>query len=185
MFVFDTHLHTNYYSSCSVITPEELIQQAIQVRLDGIAITEHGIRWPNEKLDGLRRLADPHGLILINGQEVHTSTPPEWHGRRISGWRKNSSGKFGPGESRQKRGKTCSISARLIPDLQPSLDNHDGLIIRDFEAAPTTWVWAGQDIVYPHQIVTRLGELRAVVIAGPGRDILLLRAPQPPNLELS
>lgn len=75
MFVFDTHLHNSYYSSCSVITPEELIQQAIQVRLDGIAITEHGIRWPNEKFDGLRRLADPHGLILINGQEVHTSTP--------------------------------------------------------------------------------------------------------------
>lgn len=67
MLVFDTHLHISYYSSCAVITPEELIQQAIQVRLDGIAITEHGIRWPNEKLDGLRRLADPHGLILING----------------------------------------------------------------------------------------------------------------------
>ena len=75
MFVFDTHLHTNYYSSCSVVTPEELIQQAVQLRLDGIAITEHGIRWPEEKFDGLRRLADTHGLVLINGQEVHTYTP--------------------------------------------------------------------------------------------------------------
>jgi len=75
MFFFDLHLHTNYYSSCSVINPEELIQQAVQMRLDGIAVTEHGIRWPEEKFAELRRLADPHGLIILNGQEVHTYTP--------------------------------------------------------------------------------------------------------------
>ena len=45
------------------------------MRLDGIAITEHGIRWPDAKFDELRRLAEPHGLSLINGQEVHTSSP--------------------------------------------------------------------------------------------------------------
>lgn len=75
MFTFDIHLHTDYYSSCSVISPEQLIQRAIEMRLDGIAITEHGIRWPDAKFDDLRTLADPHGLILINGQEVHTSSP--------------------------------------------------------------------------------------------------------------
>ncbi len=72
MLVFDIHLHTDYYSGCSVISPEELIQRAVEIHLDGIAITEHGIRWPDDKFDELRRLADPHGLILINGQEVHT-----------------------------------------------------------------------------------------------------------------
>jgi predicted metal-dependent phosphoesterase TrpH len=72
MFTFDIHLHTDYYSSCSVISPEQLIQQAIEMRLDGLAITEHGIRWPDAKFDELRRLADPHGLILIDGQEVST-----------------------------------------------------------------------------------------------------------------
>jgi len=75
VFTFDIHLHTDYYSGCSVISPEQLIQRAIEMRLDGIAITEHGIRWPDAKFDELRRLAEPHGLILINGQEVHTSSP--------------------------------------------------------------------------------------------------------------
>jgi len=75
MFTFDIHLHTDYYSGCSVISPEQLIQRAVQIRLDGIAITEHGIRWPNEKFEELKRLADPHGLVLINGQEVHTYSP--------------------------------------------------------------------------------------------------------------
>lgn len=75
MFIFDTHLHTNYYSSCSDIDPEELIRRAVEIHLDGIAITDHGIRWPDEKFDNLRRLADPHGLILINGQEVQTYSP--------------------------------------------------------------------------------------------------------------
>jgi len=75
MLTFDIHLHTDYYSGCSVISPEGLIQRAAEVGLDGIAITEHGIRWPNEKFDELKSLADPYGLILINGQEVHTHSP--------------------------------------------------------------------------------------------------------------
>ncbi len=72
MAIFDIHLHTDYYSSCSLMHPGELIQQAVKLGLDGIAITEHGIRWPDEKFDELRRQAEPHGLILINGQEVNT-----------------------------------------------------------------------------------------------------------------
>ena len=75
MFTFDIHLHTDYYSSCSVISPEQLIQRAVEIRLDGIAITEHGIRWPDAKFAELQRLAEPQGLLLINGQEVHTSSP--------------------------------------------------------------------------------------------------------------
>jgi len=79
MFIFDIHLHTEYYSDCSVISPEQLIRRAIDLGLHGMAITEHGIRWPDEKFGELRRLADPHGLILINGQEVQTYSPR--HGR--------------------------------------------------------------------------------------------------------
>jgi len=72
MKTFDIHLHTDGYSRCSVINPEELIQRAVELHLDGIAITEHGIRWPDEKFETLKRLAEPHGLMLINGQEVQT-----------------------------------------------------------------------------------------------------------------
>jgi predicted metal-dependent phosphoesterase TrpH len=75
MMLFDLHLHTDYYSSCSAISPEELIRQAAVLKLDGIAVTEHGIRWPDDKFDFVRRLAEPHGLILIDAQEVQTYSP--------------------------------------------------------------------------------------------------------------
>jgi hypothetical protein len=73
--LFDVHLHTDFYSSCSAISPEELIRQAAALKLDGIAVTEHGIRWPDDKFDFVRRLAEPHGLILIDAQEVQTYSP--------------------------------------------------------------------------------------------------------------
>ncbi len=75
MMLFDLHLHTDYYSSCSAISPEELIRQAVVMKLDGIAITEHGIRWPDDKFDHLRKLAEPHELVLIDAQEVQTYSP--------------------------------------------------------------------------------------------------------------
>jgi len=74
MLAFDIHLHTRTYSDCSFISPPDLIHQAVQANLQGIALTEHGMRWPDEKFDELRRLADPHGLILINGQEIQASS---------------------------------------------------------------------------------------------------------------
>jgi hypothetical protein len=69
-------------------------------------------------------------------------------------------------------------------ERQPPLDKYDGLTTRDFESAPTAWVLADQEIVGPHEIVTGLGKLRAVDIAGPCRDLVLLFSPQPANLEL-
>jgi predicted metal-dependent phosphoesterase TrpH len=71
---FDLHLHTETYSDCSFIEPAELIRQAVRVGLQGIALTEHGMRWPEDKLDALRRLAEPDGLVLINGQEILASS---------------------------------------------------------------------------------------------------------------
>jgi len=75
MQAFDLHLHTKIFSDCSFIDPAELIPRAVQLGLHGIALTEHGVRWPDEKFDQLRKLADPHGLILINGQETLASSP--------------------------------------------------------------------------------------------------------------
>jgi predicted metal-dependent phosphoesterase TrpH len=73
MQAFDLHLHTQVYSDCSFIDPGELVRQAVRIGLGGIALTEHGMRWPEEKLDSLRRLADP-GLVLMNGQEILASS---------------------------------------------------------------------------------------------------------------
>ena len=74
MMTFDIHLHTRSFSDCSFISPEDLIRRAVEMHLNGIALTEHGMRWPDEKYDQLRKLADPHDLILINGQEIYTSS---------------------------------------------------------------------------------------------------------------
>jgi predicted metal-dependent phosphoesterase TrpH len=72
MMVFDIHVHTRKYSDCSFISPEELIHQAVETHLDGIAITEHGMRWPDEEFNKLQKLAASHGILLINGQEIYT-----------------------------------------------------------------------------------------------------------------
>ncbi len=72
MKVFDLHLHTSFYSSCSSIDPEALIRKAAELDLDGIALTEHGLRWPDEKFDHLHRIADSLGLVLLRGQEIST-----------------------------------------------------------------------------------------------------------------
>ena len=71
--IFDLHIHTRKYSDCSFINPEELILQAAAARLDGLALTEHGMRWPDKEFDGLQKLADSCGILLINGQEIYTA----------------------------------------------------------------------------------------------------------------
>jgi predicted metal-dependent phosphoesterase TrpH len=72
MIAFDIHVHTRRYSDCSFINPEELIAQSVETCLNGIAITEHGMRWPDEEFDKLQKLAASHGIVLINGQEIYT-----------------------------------------------------------------------------------------------------------------
>jgi hypothetical protein len=76
------------------------------------------------------------------------------------------------------------LPSPLVFDRQPPLEEYDGLIIRDFESSPTAWILADQEIVSPNKIVTGLGKLRAVDIAGPCWDMILLCAPDPPNLKL-
>lgn len=70
--VFDLHLHSNFYSTCSLMSPEDLLKRAASLKLNGLALTEHGIRWPDEKFAPLREIADSLGLVLLRGQEVQT-----------------------------------------------------------------------------------------------------------------
>ena len=100
MQAFDLHLHTKIFSDCSFIEPADLIPRAVRVGLQGIALTEHGVRWPDEKFDELRRLADPHGLLLINGQEILASSPRNGMEGEflVFGLRKSMVGSFSAGE---------------------------------------------------------------------------------------
>ena len=46
----DLHIHTNRYSGCSNLDPLALVRRARRIGLDGIALTEHGIRWTDEDI---------------------------------------------------------------------------------------------------------------------------------------
>ena len=66
----DLHIHTNRYSGCSNIDPAKLLKKARAVGLDGIALTEHGIRWSDDQIEQLRRASGVRDLLIIPGQEV-------------------------------------------------------------------------------------------------------------------
>jgi predicted metal-dependent phosphoesterase TrpH len=65
---FDLHVHTNL-SSCSSLTPEEILQHAKLRGLDGVCVTDHntmGIR--HHIAEGMQ----PDGLCVIFGMEYDT-----------------------------------------------------------------------------------------------------------------
>jgi len=69
---FDLHIHTHFsrtkrWGSASLIEPKQLLDHAVQIGLDGLAVTDH------DQIDGSRlvaELASHWGLIAIPGVEV-------------------------------------------------------------------------------------------------------------------
>jgi predicted metal-dependent phosphoesterase TrpH len=66
----DFHIHTNRYSGCSNIEPAHALKRAKQVGLGAIALTEHGIRWPDDEIEKLLKHCGVKDLVVIPGQEV-------------------------------------------------------------------------------------------------------------------
>ena len=66
----DLHIHTNRYSGCSNLDPLALVRRARRIGLDGIALTEHGIRWSDEDIQELRRRAKEDRLLVFPGEEA-------------------------------------------------------------------------------------------------------------------
>jgi predicted metal-dependent phosphoesterase TrpH len=66
----DLHIHTNRFSGCSNIEPVEALQQAKLLGLGAIALTEHGIQWPDEEIQNLLKYSGIKDLVIIPGQEV-------------------------------------------------------------------------------------------------------------------
>jgi hypothetical protein len=52
------HCHTDRYSQCSSIPPEELVAMAEAAGYEALFITDHNKIWPNTELDELRSLSD-------------------------------------------------------------------------------------------------------------------------------
>ncbi len=66
----DLHIHTNRYSGCSNLPPSGLLRKAREAGLDGIALTEHGIRWSDDNLQELVEASGVKDLLVLAGQEV-------------------------------------------------------------------------------------------------------------------
>ena len=69
MAVFDLHVHTVRGSSDSSLTPEQLIEHATRLNLDGLCLTEHGGGWTGPEL---KLRFDGSGLTVVQGLEVET-----------------------------------------------------------------------------------------------------------------
>ena len=63
------HVHTVRGSDCSVLTPEELIERAALIGLDGVCITEHDHIWRSPELEARAR---ERGILLFFGVEANT-----------------------------------------------------------------------------------------------------------------
>lgn len=68
--ILDLHIHTKRYSSCSILEPEELIEEAERIGLDGFCLTEHNTLWDP---DEVRALGRGHGLTILRGNEITTT----------------------------------------------------------------------------------------------------------------
>jgi len=66
----DLHIHTHPRSPCSAINPEDLLQKARRVGLDGLCLTEHQHRWDVEEIDNLSRNG---GIQIFQGNEITTN----------------------------------------------------------------------------------------------------------------
>jgi predicted metal-dependent phosphoesterase TrpH len=66
----DLHIHTHRYSGCSNLDPSALLRRARDAGLDGIVLTEHGIRWSDDNVRELVLASGVEDLLVLAGQEV-------------------------------------------------------------------------------------------------------------------
>ncbi len=65
----DLHVHTNRSSYCSGLSPQELIEEALRLGLDGVAVTEHST---HRGAQIAYELAEGSGLVVFRGVKVYT-----------------------------------------------------------------------------------------------------------------
>jgi predicted metal-dependent phosphoesterase TrpH len=68
--IIDLHVHTFPKSPCSNIRPEELIQEAKRIGLNGFCLTEHQVLW---NWDDVVQLAGDNGIRIFRGNEITTA----------------------------------------------------------------------------------------------------------------
>jgi predicted metal-dependent phosphoesterase TrpH len=68
-FIVDMHVHTVKGASDSSLTPEQLIEEARRIGLDGVNISEHDRLWDAREMERFRRES---GLFASRAMEVST-----------------------------------------------------------------------------------------------------------------
>jgi len=66
----DLHVHTWPRSQCSHMKPEDLVQEAVRLGLDGFCLTEHQVLWDPAEV---KTLARETGLTILRGNEITTA----------------------------------------------------------------------------------------------------------------
>jgi predicted metal-dependent phosphoesterase TrpH len=67
--VIDLHVHSAPASQCSSIMLEPLIEEAREIGLDGICLTDHNHRWDSRDVEALRQ---KYGFLILRGNEITT-----------------------------------------------------------------------------------------------------------------
>lgn len=67
--IVDMHVHTVRGAADSSLTPEQLIEEARRIGLNGVNISEHDRVWDPQQLEAFRRES---GLFVSRGMEVST-----------------------------------------------------------------------------------------------------------------
>lgn len=68
--ILDLHVHTTRGSGDSNLTPQEMVEEAYRVGLQGVCLTEHTGPWDRFEFSSFVHQQD--NLLLINGIEVET-----------------------------------------------------------------------------------------------------------------
>ena len=67
--IIDIHTHSYPASSCSSVSEDQLIEEAKQIGLDGICLTDHNFVW---NTDRIKALSQKHGFLVLRGNEITT-----------------------------------------------------------------------------------------------------------------
>ncbi len=67
--IVDLHIHTSVASFCSRLSPQDLIERALRLKLDAVCITEHSSQ---RGVDETAALAAESGLMVFKGMEVYS-----------------------------------------------------------------------------------------------------------------
>src|SRR3972149_4356340 len=67
--LIDLHVHTMQGGPDSSLTPQQIIEEAKRIGLDGVCVTEHNCLWDTHEFE---KLAQKNGLRVFRAMEINT-----------------------------------------------------------------------------------------------------------------